>query len=230
MPAQRAPLPDLSSAADCTTDTNARRRFRRDPGEIRQLMAEPGALPLGVAAGVALAAFGRLLDRDLAAQMPDQPRHAVRLHRRQQRIEPARGERAAPRRARRPRASRRSARRCGDRARARSAARKILTARAASSDRRHALAVPVGERAAGRQHDLERAGDARAVVRHQPLRAADRGAAARHSSGATPSASSRARTRADVGRDRRHRREPLRQRLEIEPGAADQDRQPPGAR
>src|SRR5262249_13342250 len=32
--------------------------LRRHPFEIRELMAEPGALALGVAAGVALAAFG----------------------------------------------------------------------------------------------------------------------------------------------------------------------------
>ena len=63
------------------------------PRPIRQLVAKPGDLPLGVAAGVALAALGGLARARSRRQMADQPRHAVRLHGRQQRIEPARRER-----------------------------------------------------------------------------------------------------------------------------------------
>ena len=53
-------------------------------------MPHPGELPLGIAARVVLGALGRFGQRDLAAKMPDQPRHAMRLHCRQERIEPAR--------------------------------------------------------------------------------------------------------------------------------------------
>src|SRR5665213_1698061 len=66
------------------------RRTRLYPFEFRQLMPEPGELSLGVMAGIGAADRGRLVQRDLALQMPDQRRHAVGLHRWQQRIELAR--------------------------------------------------------------------------------------------------------------------------------------------
>ena len=79
------------SARQFTFDSSA--RFGLKPCPARHLVAKPGDLPLGVAAGVGLAALGRLGERDLAREMPPQPRHAVRLHRRQHRVEIARGER-----------------------------------------------------------------------------------------------------------------------------------------
>src|SRR5262245_38060627 len=57
-------------------------------------MPKPGALPLGVAPRVALAAFGRFLERDLAVEMANEPRHAMRLHGRKGWIEATRRERA----------------------------------------------------------------------------------------------------------------------------------------
>src|ERR1700722_409919 len=66
------------------------RRLRRHPRPVAELVAKPGELALGVVPRVELGAARRLLERNLAGEMTDQPRHAVRLHRRQQRIEPAR--------------------------------------------------------------------------------------------------------------------------------------------
>src|SRR6266403_1222833 len=63
------------------------RLVRPHPFKFRQLVPEPGELPLGVMAGVGAADFGGLLARDLAAEVADQGRHAMGLHRRQQRIE-----------------------------------------------------------------------------------------------------------------------------------------------
>src|SRR5206468_3851299 len=65
----------------------AQRRAERRPGPIRQLMAKPSALALAVTPGVALGAIHRRGQVDLAVEMPDQPRHAVRLHGRERRIE-----------------------------------------------------------------------------------------------------------------------------------------------
>ena len=67
-----------------------------------------------------------------------------------------------------------------------------------------------------------------AVARHQAARGrrvalAELGIERRDAFGLEP----RPHGRADVGRDRRDGGEALRQRLEIEPGAADQDRQAP---
>ena len=64
--------------------------LRRHPRPVAELMAKPGELALGVVPRVEPGAARRLLERDLAGEMTDQPRHAVRLHRRQQRIELAR--------------------------------------------------------------------------------------------------------------------------------------------
>src|SRR5215471_1696465 len=55
-------------------------------------MPKPGALPLGVAASIALAAFGCFLKRDLAVEMADEPGHPMRLHGGKTWIEAARGE------------------------------------------------------------------------------------------------------------------------------------------
>src|SRR5579871_5020353 len=68
------------------------RRLRLQPLELRQLMPKPGELPLGVMPRIGAADLARLCQRDLALEMPDQRRHAMRLHRRQQRIEVSRGE------------------------------------------------------------------------------------------------------------------------------------------
>src|SRR5262245_27874882 len=53
-------------------------------------MSEPGALALGVTSGVALAALGGLIERNLALEIAAQPRHAMCFHGRQRRIETAR--------------------------------------------------------------------------------------------------------------------------------------------
>ena len=84
----------------------------RGPGPIRHLVAKPGELPLGVAAGVHDRAGGGLVERDLAGEMADRARarHAP--------SSPAARDRAcarpapSPRPARRPAAWRRSAPRC----------------------------------------------------------------------------------------------------------------------
>src|SRR6202022_758251 len=63
------------------------RLLRLHPLEFRQLMPKPGELPFGVVAGIGAADRRRLLKRDLSLKMPEQRRHAMGLHRRQQRIE-----------------------------------------------------------------------------------------------------------------------------------------------
>src|SRR3954468_16337172 len=61
------------------------------PLEFRQLVPEPGELPLGILAGRPAANYCRPPPCDLSPKVPDERGHAVRLHRRQQRIEiPAR--------------------------------------------------------------------------------------------------------------------------------------------
>src|SRR5437867_4243344 len=124
--------------------------FRCHPHPVRQLMAEPGALPFGVAAGIALAAFGRLLERDLAVEMANEPWHAMRLHGRKSWIEATRRERTH----------------LIERARGQHRIKTHINApvellaldlqkdldRGGCVDRRlHALTVPVTERAPGRQ-------------------------------------------------------------------------------
>ena len=199
----------------------------RHPGPVRQLMPRPGELPLGVAPCVVLRALGRLGERDLAGEVADQPRHAMRLHRRQQRIEPAGRQARAPRRARRPPtiASNRAAMRL--RNASRSGARKIFTASDASSSggspsRCHS---PNGRPVASSTSS------ARAIrVRSAGLScvAGSRADELRVQRGRPFALHPGAHRRPDFLRDRRHRRQPLRQRLEIQPGAADQDRYAPG--
>ena len=92
----------------------------------------------------------------------------------------------------------------------------------------HALPMPVGERPPGRQNDLQRAGDAGAIARHQPVRgqriaAHQLGIERGDALGREP----RAHRRADVGGDRRNGGKPARERLEVEPSAADDDRHAP---
>src|ERR1700684_1467901 len=53
------------------------RLHRLHPLEFRQLVPEPGELPLGVMAGIGAADLGHLLPRDLALEMADQRRHAM---------------------------------------------------------------------------------------------------------------------------------------------------------
>src|ERR1700733_14070174 len=68
------------------------RRFRLHPFKLRQLVPKPGELPLGVMARIGAADLAGFVARDLALEVTYQRRHAMSLHRRQQRIELARGE------------------------------------------------------------------------------------------------------------------------------------------
>src|SRR5262245_40230708 len=179
-------------------------------------MPKPGALPLGVATCLALAAFGCFFQRDLTVEMANEPRHAMRLHGGETWIEPARGEPAHL-----------VERTCSQhRIETRANAPIELLAldleedldRTPCGDRGlHAVAMPVAERAPGRQRDLERAGDARAIGRHQPL-GARRIAPSKLVIERRDALLLEPRTdpRTHLARNRRHRREPPRQRLEIE--------------
>src|SRR6185437_10586040 len=84
---------------------------------------------------------------------------------------------------------------------------------------------PVGQRAPGRVQNLQRAADARAVVGHEAMRG--RGVARQQlgiERGDAFRLHARAHALAYIGGDLRHRRQANRQRLEIKPGAADQNR------
>ncbi len=86
--------------------------------------------------------------------------------------------------------------------------------------------MPVGQRTRGRLDHFERAGDAAAIARLQAFggyRIAPRqfGMQRLDAVALQP----RAHGFADLGRDRRHRRQPTRQRLEIQAGAAGKNRQ-----
>src|SRR5215510_15559735 len=52
------------------------RRLRPHPFELRQLMPEPGELPLGIMAGIGAADCGGLCQGEFALQMLHQRRHA----------------------------------------------------------------------------------------------------------------------------------------------------------
>ena len=69
-----------------------RRRFRLHPFELRQLVPEPGELPFGIVPRIGAADLGGFLERDLTFEMPQQRWHAMRFHRRQQRIKLSSGE------------------------------------------------------------------------------------------------------------------------------------------
>ncbi len=65
-------------------------RFRRwNAWPERELSADPGELPLGIAPGVAFCMLGSLFGADFVAHKARKPWQAVRFHRRQLRIEPA---------------------------------------------------------------------------------------------------------------------------------------------
>src|SRR5215467_7187731 len=129
-------------------------------------MPKPCALPFGVAPRVALPAFGCFFERDLTVEMANEPRHAMRLHGRKGWIEATRRE-----------CTNLVERAFGQhRIEAHIDASIKLLALDLEKDLDgsrcvnrgfHAVAMPVGERAPGRQHDLERAGDAGALALHQ---------------------------------------------------------------
>ena len=170
------------------------RRLRLHPFEFRQLMPEPGELPLGVVPGVGAADLGGLLQADLALEMPDQRRHAMGLHRRQQRIELSRRQARRPPPARRLAASRRTAHRSAHRAgrgRARETPRGIALAATAAAGRRDA------SRSASARSPRPPRARGRCGLRSRGFRrSADTGSrrASSACSASTPSRSSRART------------------------------------
>ena len=218
---------DLASAHDGSQDLVARVRGR-NRGPVRQLMAKPSVLPFCIVANVELRVLGCLRKRQSARQMADEPRHAVRLHDRKQWIQAALGQSASLRPAPPPSASHQSAHRCARRVlRVPDAINNFTDLLRLDQRRRLVSCVPIAERAAGREHDLERTRDPLTVVRFESLRRSrHRGARARREAPASPSAASRSRTvLRTVDRDRRHRRKSARQCLEIEPSAADEDRQ-----
>src|SRR3984893_8973342 len=131
-------------------------------------MAKPGRLTLGVAPGIALCTFGSCRQIDLFFQMPDQPRHAMRLHGGKRGIqsslvectnlvEGTRGKHAIETR--------------------RDALIELLTVhvekdahRLMRFDRRfHSIAVPFGEGASGCERNLKSARDPCSVTGHEPL-------------------------------------------------------------
>ena len=146
------------------------RRLRLHPFELRQLVPEPGELPLGVVPGVGAADLGGLLQRDLAA------RDAGSARARHAPSSPAAADRACARpsaahlvRARRPRASHRNARRCAHRApRAPARGRAPRTRPAAASGGRPSRCQSVSERPVASNTSSARS-DAGAVARLEPL-------------------------------------------------------------
>src|SRR5579862_674576 len=70
------------------------RAIRRDPCEVRKLVAEPRGLPFGVLPRFKLGTLDCVGKGNLARQMPNEPGYTVRLHRRQVRVELARRKRA----------------------------------------------------------------------------------------------------------------------------------------
>jgi hypothetical protein len=112
-------------------------------------MAKPGELALGIMPGVALAALGGVGEQHLAGEMTDQPGNPMGLHRRQQRIESPVVERAhlIERAGRKHRVEARidTAIECCTLRR-----QKQFGDAGAAKERRQAVAVPVGDRTAGR--------------------------------------------------------------------------------
>ena len=103
-----------------------------------------------------------------------------------------------------------------------------MAARAGVEARRPVFRVPLQQRTAGRQHHFERAGDAGAIAGHQARRR-DRVAPFQFGMqrGDAFAGEPRPHRLAHLGRNRRHRGDALRQRLEIKTGAADDDRARP---
>lgn len=143
---------------------------RCDRVEAGHLMPEPGFLALGIGTGVGLAFGNRIGKGQAALEMGDQARHAVGAHDRQGRIELARCQclhfRKGP---------------CGDHGRESfvdaAAERRPVDAEengpaGRHSQRRRAATVglPMSERPAGRDEDLERPQHALRIVRPQPRR------------------------------------------------------------
>ena len=169
----------------------------------------------------------RLRQRDLAAQIGRQFRHAVRAHRRQRRVEPQRQQR--------PHLLQRALRpawpRTGAAMAARSASRGgSSSTRGEAPRRRRGRLRPARRPGPGRcaRHTSHaRASRWLSVGRSRAAVSGSTSASAACSAGRAGSASSRrASARAGAG----HRgisREPVHQRREIQPGAAAQDRQPP---
>src|SRR5712675_31708 len=199
-------------------------RLRGQGGPVAELVAEPSELALGIVPGVLPSLVGGRGERHLARQMADQPGDAMRLHGRQQRIEPPRRQFADL--IERP-ARQHSGETGVDAAVERGAiGRDEDPRRARGIDQgRQALGLPVGQRAAGRLDDLEGARDARAIVGVEPGGGSRIAAVELAMQRGRPLAGEPlAHAGADVDRDRRHGRESRCQRLEIEPGAADEDR------
>ena len=134
-----------------------------DPG-----LPNPGELPLGIAAGVQFSTRGRLVQGDLACEVPPQPWHTMGLHRWQHRVEPAPGKG--------PHLVQRAGRQHGIEAGVDPAVQlgtvddeKDLQRLSRVNDRRKAIAVPVGQRSSGRLQHFERAGDPHPVAGLEPL-------------------------------------------------------------
>src|SRR5665213_3007207 len=129
-------------------------------------MPKPGELPFGIMPSVAAADLSGLFQRDFALQMRHQRRYAMGLHRRQQGIEFSRSERGDLVQ----RASFQHGIEPGINPRVERIAIGREKQRATSArrySRRQSVAMPVGQRAAGRLDYFDRAGDAGAVARLQ---------------------------------------------------------------
>src|ERR1700676_3352287 len=86
-------IPFASLTPRNDTSKPSARLVRLHPLKFRQLMPEPGELPLGVMAGIGAGDRSRLFNANVAPEVPEQRRHAMGLRRRQQRIEPPRRQR-----------------------------------------------------------------------------------------------------------------------------------------
>ena len=128
-------------------------------------------MPLGIVAGVGAADRGGVLQTELAAQMPDQSRHAMRLHRGQQRIEASGGE---PLDLLQGAGAQHGVETGIDAGiefvalgREKHGAKAVLW-----QQRRLALMVPIQQRAAGRLDHLQRTRDPRSITQVQAVRGA----------------------------------------------------------
>ncbi len=192
-------------------------------------MAKPRELALGVMAGVLLGLLDRLGQGNRTFEMPDQPRHAMRFHGRQQGIEAALPQRA------------RFVERAGlhheFEAEVDPAVQRVALGREEDlhdarrvEQRRQPVAMPSGDRPPGRLHDLQGARNADAVRGTQTggrqwIQPCQFGMERRHTRCFEP----RPHGGPNLRRHRRDRREATCQGLEIEPAAAGKDCQPPVA-